>query len=100
MNKLANSTNGAPAVIADKLALVYDKTGEILHVHRVTTLEGGRSRSDEEIGRAALDHAKRSRHKRASAEAEVLVIEAHELKPGHTHRVDVAKRVLRGEPRK
>lgn len=98
MNKLVNSTNGA--VTADKVALVYDKTGEILHVHRVTTLEGGRSRSDEEIGGAALDHARLSRRNLAAAETEVLVLEAHELKPGHTHRVDVAKRVLRAEPRK
>jgi len=99
MSKPENSTIG-PAIIADKLALVYDGTGRILHVHRITTLEGGRSRSDEEIRRAALDHAKRSRHKLSSDGVQVLLVEAHELKPGNIHHVDVAARVLRAEPRK
>lgn len=100
MSKHMNSTNGAPPIIADKLAVVYDKNGVVLHIHRVTTLQGSRSRSDEEITRAALEHAKRGQHRVSSAGAEVLLIEAHELKPGHTHRVDVVGRALRAEPRK
>jgi hypothetical protein len=92
MSKQIHSTSAVP-IIEDKLALVYDNSGAILHIHRVTTLQGGKKRSDEEIARAALEHAKRSQYKISGAE--VLLVEAHEMKPGHTHRVDVAARALR-----
>jgi hypothetical protein len=101
MEHQVNSTNGAPKIISDKLALVYDESGKILHIHRVTTLDGGRSRSDDEITRAALEYAKHGRYKDlVSSKANVLVVEPHEMKVGHTHRIDVASRTLRAEPRK
>src|SRR5437773_8788171 len=57
MNTHFNSTSTALAVIADKLALVYDTEGKILHVHRVTTLQGRKPRSNDELVRAAHQHA-------------------------------------------
>jgi hypothetical protein len=100
MKRSIESTKGLGTIVADKITLVYDPKGEILHVHRVTTLQGGKSRSDEEISRAAVEHAKRAPQSRLSAGANVLVVEAHEFKPGHAHRVDVATHALRAELRK
>lgn len=101
MQHQVNSTSGVPQTISDKLALVYDESGRILHIHRVTILQGGRPRSDDEIGRAALDHARRGRNNDLiPSKANALVVEAHQMKPGHTHRIDVGSRALRAEPRK
>jgi len=100
MHNPVSSTNGTAEVMADRLAVVYDASGRIVHIHRVTTLRGGKSRSNAEISSAALEHAQRGRYGHLAAGADVLLLEAHELKQGHTHRVDVATRTLFAEPRK
>ena len=100
MRKQVSSTKRAAPIVSDKVALVYDATGKIVHIHRVTTLKGGRARSDEEIVRAAREHGSRGHHSIPASGTEVLLGEAHELKPGHVHRVDVTTRSLKAEPRK
>jgi|SRR5271166_6674659 len=100
MNQQSHSTPGAPAVVADRLALVYDSSGRILHHHRVTTLQGRRTRTEVEVREAALAHAKSAQAHDWVGEASVLLVEPHELEAGHTHRVDVASQTLVSEPRR
>ena len=76
MDPQISSTDKAPAAVSDRITLVYDKNGTIVHIHRVTQLEGGIARSADEIRRAALEHASRSRNKDAAANAKVLVVDA------------------------
>lgn len=98
MNRPIQSTPGAPAVVADRLALVYDGSGRILHHHRVTTLQGARTRTDQEVAEAALSHARQRRGGELPAAASVLLVTPDQLTAGHLHRVDVAARVLITKP--
>lgn len=98
MEQQMNSTPGAPAVIADRLAVVYDRSGRILHHHRVTTLAGGRVRTDEQVAEAALAHAKDSRGDDLAPGVAVILIAPSEFTAGHTHRVDVGARRLISTP--
>jgi hypothetical protein len=95
------STPGAPKVVADRLAVVYDRaSGNIVHFHRVTTLQGGKTRSDDEVMSAALEHASKTNSAFDRSRVNVLIVAPHAIKPGHTHRVDTKKLVLHAEPRK
>ncbi len=94
------STPGGPKVVSDRLAVVYDRaSGNIVHFHRVTTLEGGKARSDDELVSAALEHAGKANSSLNRSRVNVLIVAPHAIRPGHTHRVDVNKLVLRAEPR-
>jgi hypothetical protein len=96
-----NSTIGQAEIISDRLAIVYDgATGQLLHIHRVTTMKGGKSRSDEALQQTALEHAATMLPKEALASAQVILAEPHIFKPGHAHKVDVKRRVVLNEPRK
>lgn len=93
------STPGGPKVIADRLAVVYDRaSGNIVHFHRVTTLQGGKTRSDDEVASAALEHAGKANPSFDQKQVRVLIVAPHAIRPGHTHRVDVNKQVLHAEP--
>jgi len=99
MKGKAHSTPDAPAVLSDRLAVVYDRqSGAIVHLHRVTTLAGAKIRSDEQLVSAALEHAGKAIAGFDRTRVQVLIIEPDAIKPGHIHSVDVERRVLLQRP--
>jgi hypothetical protein len=95
----AGTFGAAAAVSSGRLCLVYDATsGEILHTHRVVTLEGGTEPSDDEIARYAVLLAQR----RAGADQrlEALHVERGALEPGRRYRVDYMNKALVAEQKR
>jgi hypothetical protein len=82
------SVGRAPAPAFDRLAIVYDRqTGEIQHVHRLTSSEKGGKTTDDELRADALRHAELL-HGRTNVKADVAFAEVHEWQPGHEHWVN------------
>lgn len=89
-----STTKGAPQVISDKLCAVYDEDSqEVIHFHRVVTLEGGETLDDDALRARAIEHAKT--HEAAHGRQIIsLIVDPRGFKPGCSHKVDVARRKL------
>ena len=86
------STPGVPKVISDKLCAVYDDaSGEVLHLHRVTTLEGGHPPNDAEVEATALAHA---RLHAGIRKVGALIVDPTSHQSGARHKIDRAARRL------
>jgi hypothetical protein len=89
-----SSTKGAPKLVFDTLCAVYDEDSfEVIHFHRVATLEGGMKPSSQEVRARAMEHAK-SRGLAPSRKLASLIVEPASFQPGCMHHVDAAARRL------
>jgi len=53
----AGSTHGAP--VREKVGLLYDRSGRIMHAHRITALRGGKMVDEKGLEKRTLELAKR-----------------------------------------
>ena len=92
------STPGVAAVVSDKLCAVYDEeTGEVIHFHRVTTLDGGDAPDDDQIQARALEHADALDYARGGSQGGTIkaaLVDLHDFQPGRVHKVDLQTRKL------
>ncbi|WP_404335762.1 hypothetical protein AB2M62_17215 [Sphingomonas sp. MMS12-HWE2-04] len=93
------SVGRAPAASFDRLAIVYDRgSGEVRHVHRLTSSESGVKLAEADLRSDALRHAEQFHGRGDLAQAEVTLAEVHEWRPDRAHWVDGEGR-LRSERR-
>ena len=77
----------AVAVISERLCVVYERSsGEIVHTHRVVTLEGGHEPSDDEMAAYAVSLA--SRRRGSTERLETLHVASDALQPGRRYRIE------------
>jgi len=78
---------------ASSICVLYDPAdGRILHMHRVTTLPGGRKMDTKEVEARTFELAKRCGVDVSRAHA--LHVDPRDVKPSVPHRVDVRTRRL------
>jgi hypothetical protein len=94
------STPNVPSIISDQLCVVFDSdTGNILHMHRVATLEGADTVSEESISATALDYAKTNLSTRYSGSMDTTIVDPDQLEPNMHYKVDLDSRRLIQVPR-
>lgn len=83
-------------VVSERLCVVYDTaSGEIVHTHRVVTLEGGQEPSADEI---AADAVSLASDRRGSGDGLDALHASHDaLQPGRRYRVE-AGRIVSADP--
>ena len=70
-----DSGAGGVKVISEQVCVVYhSETGKIVHVHRVTNIEGSKAREVEEIQAAALELALKLDQKRERSKLKTLFV--------------------------
>jgi hypothetical protein len=83
------ATSGVPRVIAKYACIAYDPVnGEIMHVHFVTTLEGGEVPSEDSIRETTLEHARTLFRGPPRQTVETVFVEPDELRPHTMYRID------------
>jgi hypothetical protein len=89
-NDNIQSVGSARAVSVDRLAIIYDRdSGEVRHVHRLTSSEKKYAKdADRDLRAAALQHAELFHGKSDLVQTDVAFAEAHEWKPGKDHWVN------------
>jgi hypothetical protein len=71
---------GGVKVISEQACVVYhSETGKIVHVHRVTNIEGSKAREVEEIQAAALELALKLDQKRERSKMKTLLVPPEEF---------------------
>lgn len=79
------SVGRAPAPAFDRLAIVYDRrSGEIQHVHRLTSSEKDGKTTDDDLRAAAIRHAEIF-HGRGNVKTDVVFADVHDWQPGREH---------------
>jgi hypothetical protein len=97
---MITSTPGVPAIMSDKICVAYDpRTGDIVHIHRVTTLEGAEIPSEESIRACTLRHAENRLQISQTCPAETMFAEPRHFHPAANHKVDLDTRKLIVIPR-
>ena len=90
----ANGSN-IPNVSARHTVAVYDHTnGEIVHMHQVVVLEGGKMISEQEAEKEAMQEAKSRGHD--TSKLKTLLDHDHAESPSGAFRVDLARKKLVG----
>ena len=89
------STFGSGMTVRSKKAcVVYDaQSGQVCHVHRVVTFEGGREPNENAIAADAL-LAFHGAHPGRHGAFETLHVDDAAVEPGKKYRVDVGKKAL------
>ena len=83
----AGTFGEAVAVSSERLCVVYERSsGEIVHTHRVVTLEGGREPDEDEMAAYAVSLA--SRRRGSEDGLETLHVASDALQPGRRYRVE------------
>jgi len=83
----------ASPIVSERLCLVYKPiSGEIIHVHRVVTFEGGTQPPEDEMSRHALLLAQRRIGTRD--QLEVLHVDPSTLESAYRYRVNHQKKAL------
>jgi len=92
---MISSSAGTPAVVSDRLCVVYErKTGRIIHMHRATTLEGGLIPEDDKVRVTALEHAARLHKEEKREHMETTFVDPKTYKAGAFHKIDLKTRKL------
>jgi hypothetical protein len=84
------------ATISSELTCVVDNssTGEVIHIHRITNIEGARNPSNEEIEGRALDLAVRIDERRDRSVLATMFVSPKELASGAHFKIDLARKKL------
>jgi hypothetical protein len=80
-----------PAPVADKICVLYNSDGLIVHTHREVTYSGGQPRTDDEVEKHAKAHATKAGHDISALSTMQVRTEDYDAS---AHRVDVAKKRL------
>lgn len=87
---MLQATSGTPPIIDDQLCVVYQAdTGAIVHVHRVTTYEGGQVPGQEAIHRRAIEHLHTFQPERAQSPLKTVLLPPAQLESGVSYKIDV-----------
>ena len=93
------SAGKAPAAAFDRLAIVYDRdSGQVRHVHRLTSSKKGGRTTDADLRADAVRHAELFHGRVNLGQADVLFAEVREWRPGKSHWVDAKGRLCAGHP--
>lgn len=91
------SVGRAPAATFDRLAVVYDPdSGEVRHVHRLTSSRKGAKVGEADLRADAIRYAEQFHGRGDLAQAKVALAEVDEWRPGVEHRVDPKGKLCRG----
>ena len=97
---MISSTPGVPPIVSDKLCIVYDsRTGDIVHIHRVTTLEGAKIPSEESIAASALQRAETILQRLQGRPLKTTFSKPENFHPGSFHKIDLNTYKLIAIPR-
>ncbi|MFD2938234.1 hypothetical protein [Spirosoma flavum] len=87
---MLQATPGAPPIIDDQLCVVYQAdTGAIVHIHRVTTYQGGQHPSEEAIRSRAIAHLHAFQQERVSSSLKTVLLPPEQIKLGVYYKIDV-----------
>lgn len=78
--------------ISDKVYLLYNERGDIVHTHRVVSLRGGKVINDEDGEKRAKDRAKTAGHDLTILRT--LIVSGEEYDSASHYRVDVSSKKL------
>lgn len=93
------ATSLVPKVIAEYVCVAYDPAnGEIVHVHFVTTLEGGEVPTEDSMRATTLEYARTLFRGPPRQTVETVFVEPSELRPRAMHRIDPHTRKLIAVP--
>jgi len=96
---LSLATSGVPRVIAEHVCVAYDPAnGEIMHVHFVTTLEGGEVPTEDSMRATTLEHTRTFFRGPPRQTVETVFVEPGELHRYAMHRIDPHTRKLIAVP--
>jgi hypothetical protein len=96
---MINSTKGMPKVVSEKLCVVYDAKGKVVHMHKVSTMEGAVTPSDDLIKARALEHAEKMKNVGISAtKLKAVLVEPKSFHPGSSHTIDLKTLTLVAKP--
>jgi len=96
---MLSATPGAPKVIAEYVCVAYDAAnGAIMHVHLVTTLEGGEVPTEDSMRATTLEHARTFFRGPPRQTVETTFVEPSELRRNAMHRIDPHTRKLIAVP--
>ncbi len=86
------STSKIPQVISEKLCAIYDTaTGDIIHMHKVTTLAGSDIPTDEIVKERAMEQARRlsaARIERIKG-LKATLVDPESYQQGFSHKIDL-----------
>jgi hypothetical protein len=93
-------TNSMGLKIASEIAcIVYDpQTGDVLHVHVDTTLEGAAQPDEESVRADTLEHHKNLFNGKKRAAVETMFVDPAELEQRGVRRIDLKSRKLLVSP--
>ena len=87
---MLQATPGAPPIIDDQLCVVYQAdTGAIVHVHRVTTYQGGQLPTEEAIRSRAIAHLHAFQQERVSSPLKTVLLAPEQIEPGTFYKIDL-----------
>lgn len=96
---MISSTPGMPKVVSEKLCVVYDAKGNVVHMHKVSVMEGAVTPPDDQIKGRALEHAMKLKKEGApTTELKTVFVEPKSFQPGSSHTIDLKTLKLVAKP--
>lgn len=96
-----HSTKGMLPVVSEKLYVAYHrKTGRVVHIHRVLTLEGGQARPEADVHAWLLENALRLHKDMKRDQLSVTAVDPKSFRPHASHKVDLKTLKLVATPRR